>query len=347
MGGRSVPGGGGGGGGGASDARQREEARKRAKDDLDAARKASREKDYSAAMTSAQQVLGNEHANASQKSEAQRILDDAQKKTAGPVGVAGVGARSEMGGGLVGDGGMMAGRFGEVSARGMGMQVPTAAQATTMPLVEHPEKPGVPAIWFHDDTVEAGKTYQYRMRVRMWNRYVNQPKSLARAEDAAKATLEGEWSSPTDPITVAPATHFFVRGMKPDSSAALVEVWKWRRGHWVKQNFEVNVGDVVGGIRKMDPVEGELAAGDEKDGGRARKVDVNFETGAIVLDLRIAKKFPRRIAGSKGAFQWTEGESLVMTYLDPADGQVKERSQAMDANDPIRKMLQSKEGGGA
>jgi hypothetical protein len=206
-------------------------------------------------------------------------------------------------------------------------------------------------VWFHDDTVSAGKTYQYRMRVRMWNRYWGQMKLLAKPEEARKSTLEGEWSAPTDPITVAPATHFFVRGMKPDLSAALVEVWKWRRGNWTKQNFEVNVGDVIGSRKDMEPIEGEVVA-DTKDGkesksgsSASKKVPVDFSTGAIVLDLRVAKKFPKRIAGSKGGFQWADGESLVVTYLDPADGQVKERSQALDTNDPMRKQLQSKEGG--
>ena len=52
------------------------------------------------------------------------------------------------------------------------------------------------ATWFHDDTVEPGKTYRYRLRVDLWNRYVNEPKNLANPEDARRVVLAGEWSQP-------------------------------------------------------------------------------------------------------------------------------------------------------
>jgi hypothetical protein len=53
-----------------------------------------------------------------------------------------------------------------------------------------------------------------------------------------------------------------------------------------------------------------------------------------------------RLAKGKGQFDYTERKSLVLVYLDPADGQVKERIQAMDASDPLRKKLKEQAGDG-
>src|SRR6185295_17362891 len=139
-----------------------------------------------------------------------------------------------------------------------------------------------------------------------WNRYLGQVKAVAKADDARKAYLDGEWSAPTDPITVAPKTHFFVLGKRPESSAANIEVWLWRRGKWVKQSFEANVGDVIGGTKKMDATDVDVAA-DTKDGkdakdsskdAKPKKVDVDFSTDAVVLDLRV-EKVQHRQAGPK------------------------------------------------
>src|SRR4030095_3728383 len=160
-------------------------------------------------------------------------------------------------------------------------------------------------------------------------------RAVAKPEEARKAYLEGEWSAPTDPITVAPSTHFFVVGKRPESSAANVEVWKWIRGKWLKQSFEANVGDVIGGTKKMDPADAGIAETKEtKEGGKdtkdtakdtkPKKVDVDFSPGASVLDLRVEKVQYR--TQTKGGFQWGPRDSLVLTYLDPVDGQVKERS---------------------
>src|SRR5262249_52371793 len=136
---------------------------------------------------------------------------------------------------------------------GMGRRSRSSAGTPAAPLAMHPNATGpCPAVWFHDDTVVPGKTYQYRMRVNLWNRYLGQLKSLANPEDASKAVLAGDWSEPTDPITAAPAIRFFVKCRKPDSAAALIEVWKWRRGDWLRQSFEAAVGDVIGAERKID-----------------------------------------------------------------------------------------------
>lgn len=202
-------------------------------------------------------------------------------------------------------------------------------------VVLHPES-RMPAMWAHDDTAESGKTYRYRARVTMWNRYVGLQRPLKNPEDAAKAVIAGEWSLPSEPITIRPSSYFFVRGPRIGSDAASVEVWRWREGSWIQQAFDVEVGDQIGGIRNV-------RTGDIDERGDEVRADVDFSTGAIVLDIRADEVVPDRIAGRDGAFTYQDKTSLVVVYLDPADGQVKQRVQLLDRYDPIRKELQDQE----
>ncbi|MEW6251089.1 MAG: hypothetical protein AB1716_10610 [Planctomycetota bacterium] len=199
--------------------------------------------------------------------------------------------------------------------------------------VRHPDRSGDVAVWFHDDSVEPGKTYRYRLRVKLWNRYVGR-RNLVREEDKAKADqvlLDGDWSTATSPVTVAPKRHFFVKAAAINEPAAQVDVFAWHKGNWVRDTFKVRVGDVIGGpseVRVPDP-DAEL-----DDTERTKKEIVDFATGAIVLEVREQPVMVRRSAGREGEFAYREAKSLVVVYLDPADGQVKERVADIDRNNP-------------
>ncbi len=203
-------------------------------------------------------------------------------------------------------------------------------------LIKHPET-GVPALWAHDDTVESGKTYRYRARVLLWNRYVGNLRAMKDPADARKTVVPGDWSLIGDPITVRPSTYFFVRGPKIGTDAASLEVWKWRDGSWVSQAFDVERGGAIGG-----PVTG-VRTGDFDAKGDEVRADVDFTTGAIVLDIRTDETVMERIKGSDGSFTYTPKTSMVVTYLDPADGQVKERVQLFERYDPVKKELEAQE----
>ncbi|GMU84134.1 MAG: hypothetical protein AMXMBFR47_40040 [Planctomycetota bacterium] len=331
-------GGGAAGGGGGMSAADKAAAKKEASEKLKEAKEAMSKKDYGAAISAAQQVTANEHASAGDKRQAEGIIADAEKKMAeAPRGAGPVGEFGPRGAGPIGEFGprgaaMPMGddpRMG--GARGM---FAAPQEAGAVELVTHPENKNELAVWFHDDTVEPGKTYQYRMRVNLWNRYMGRLKALKNADDAKKAIVEGEWSAPSDPVIVAPSTHFFVTSLKPGTETAVVEVWKWRQGTWHKQNFEASVGEMIGGEKEIkvdDP---------DAKGGRAT---VDFTTGAVILDLRVEEPIQMRLPAKGGGYNLAERKSLVLVYLDPADGQVKERVQDFDRTDPIRKLLQAQE----
>ncbi|MFO0836994.1 MAG: hypothetical protein U1D55_00585 [Phycisphaerae bacterium] len=366
-GGRGAPAGGGGKGGGASGAfvsgaqntaAMKEQAQKQAREDLAEAEKAFKAKDYMRAGELARNVANNEHASNKQKQDAEKLVADIDEKMKKDASMAGIGEGGMMmggkgGGGKGGGGGNMppagVNPYGPGSAAagggkgggmapsvGGGNMAPGAMTMgggggggggtpglPTIDLVANPET-GVPAVWVHDDSVTAGKTYRYRMRVKLWNRYVGRMKALANPEDAKKSLLVGDWSPASDPITVRPSSYFFVTAPALNNQGVSVDVFKWRGGKWIKQRFSVNVGDVIGNTKKVTI--------DKKP------EEVDFSTGAVVLDIR-NENVKVRLPGQKGAFSYRDRPSLVVAYLDPADGQVRERVLEFDRADPEKKRL--------
>lgn len=178
-------------------------------------------------------------------------------------------------------------------------------------LITHPAQRDKVAIWFHDDSVAAGKTYRYHIRPVLWNRYVGRVRALKNPDEAKFAVIQGDWSLPSAPITVTPVTHYFVASSGLNSSGlARVDVFKWQKGDWLKESFEVGVGDTIGAPRRVGaPING----------------TVDFSTGATVLDIREVPDLPqRRLTGKKGEFEYGSSGTVVIVYLDPVDGRVKQ-----------------------
>ena len=49
-------------------------------------------------------------------------------------------------------------------------------------------------VWAHDDSAEPGRTYRYRARVGLWNRYVGRPELLRDPARAHDSVILGRWS---------------------------------------------------------------------------------------------------------------------------------------------------------
>lgn len=332
------------GGGGGGDPKSA--AKKAAQETLKIARSEMVKKEYDKARNTVSSIINNldiEGGILTQAAklyvEAERHLEKQAAKGGAPTGPVGDFPR----GMPMGEGGgrMPMGEFGgrmpmgEIGGRmpmGEGSRFSPGPTATALELVTHPDKPNQPAVWFHDDSVEAGKTYRYRMRVNLWNRYVGQSQLLRDPKDGARTVLVGEWSPASDPISVTPSTYFFLNSAKPDKSGARVDVYKWRNGAWMKQSFDVTVGDVIGGQvrKKLEETDAE---------GKPITETIDFSTGATVLDLRFDEQVDVRVRAAKSEFNYRTMPQLVMVYLDPADGQVKERVLESDKSDPVRKKL--------
>ncbi len=232
------------------------------------------------------------------------------------------------------------GRAGRILAQAEQLQGQTGPGGSNRPegWVLNPESDEVePAVWFHDDRVEPGKTYRYRMRLRLWNRYVGKRDALRDPTQASRATVVGDWSLPSAPVTVAPKRHFFVRGRQfGDEVAANVDVFVWHGGYWYKEDFTVQVGDVIGDVKT-------ILTNEYDESGNQVRAPVDFSTGAVVLDIRPDEPTLYRRSVGNGEFTYNEAKSLVLVYLDPADGQVKQRIDRQDRADPTYKELKEQQ----
>jgi hypothetical protein len=184
----------------------------------------------------------------------------------------------------------------------------------------------VVAVWFHDDTAVPGRTYRYRLRVDLWNRYVNRPSDLANPDDAKRVVLTGEWSAPSEPIAAPPGIEFFVQPRPaPGGEAVQVEVWKWHDGWWYAQTFDVKPGDSIGG-KAMVTID-ELSETD------AVRQEIDFSTGAVVESIALEEALSAELAGERNA-RLVGRPTIVLTYKD-ADGTVHRKAAIVDAGDPL------------
>lgn len=191
---------------------------------------------------------------------------------------------------------------------------------------------GRAAVWFHDDTVEPGKTYRYRLRVNLWNCCAGRPKLLKHASQAWHSVVPGQWSDASAPIAVAPDRYFFVCGAQPRLHTVTAEVWKWHRGDWVRRRFPVGVGDVIGGVSEVKLRQ----VGDPQT--CAHKID--FCTRAIVLDLSFDEELSVRMPALNAApFSYRVTHSAGASIYDPLSGQLQQRWVALDRFDPLRRRL--------
>jgi hypothetical protein len=301
------------GGGGASVARaevdEKRAARTQIRKDLTEAKKMLGRKEYEDAQRLAGQIMRDTYATKGDIGKAEQIVKAAERWLE---------IQAERAGG----------RMATTGRRGAS----SYSQRDQIELITNPTT-DEPAVWFHDDTVEAGKTYRYRMRVKLWNRYVGRLRPMKDPGQAKQSVVVGDWSFASDPITVTPSRYFFVSGGRPADQSASVDVWTWRNGFWIKQRFDVAIGDVIGGVQRT-------RTGEYDEDGDEVVADVDFTTGAVVLDLRFDDSVEQRRRANDGVFTYNEKTSTVLVYLDPADGQVKERALIFDRRDRKRKELE-------
>lgn len=144
-------------------------------------------------------------------------------------------------------------------------QVPPLVTRKFQPSAEMPDV----EIWFHDDSVESGKTYRYRVRYRMLNPIfglfnVSRPDNLTE-----QFALTSEWSQWSQPIGLDSLVQYFVYGWRPNANTVNFEVFKWENGIWQSEIFQnLQPGDMIGGTRQKN------------------NQAVDFTTGVTVVDIR-------------------------------------------------------------
>ncbi|MCG8407247.1 MAG: hypothetical protein MI923_18775 [Phycisphaerales bacterium] len=157
-----------------------------------------------------------------------------------------------------------------------------------------PEPNRLMPIAAHDLGVIPGHTYRYRMRYEVYNTFVGLPNEMKNQQDAARLTVLSEWSPPSRSIEIESDFQLFLTKSTKKRREVVVSVRKKSRaGGYTVANFDIKVGDEIGG---------------KKTTGRPTG---DFTTGAVCVDI----DFNRRIAGRR---------DVVLVYLDQHSGHLQE-----------------------
>jgi len=167
-------------------------------------------------------------------------------------------------------------------------RAPSAAQTTAAP-TEAARKRVVAWVSAYDTSVMPGVTYQYQMRVALRNPVY----SLARVEDPKvrwAPMLPGEWSQPTQAVTIPPLVQFYFVGVGGDKPN--VELQRWVLGQWIKiPSVQCNLGAPIYFVRRE-----QLRLPGSKDQKTKDTVEVDLSPQAVLVD--VIHNFPYQPEGN-------------------------------------------------
>jgi len=193
--------------------------------------------------------------------------------------------------------------------------------------------------WAHDDTVEPGAKYRYRIRLGLFNPVAG-TNQVAKQDEALKnqVILWSDFSRETDAFEILRTLYFFAIDLQEAAKTATMEVWKYALGYWRNENFKVKPGEVIGkvveteipqpkrGVREYGdtltygPTGSGQAAGPSAtlrpfsysnemrgpEGGIMKPESIDYRTGAVLLDLVEASDW----RGDKTLRRWMYNDAL-------------------------------------
>jgi hypothetical protein len=146
--------------------------------------------------------------------------------------------------------------------------------------------------WAHDDTVEPGNTYRYRVRVGVFNPVAGT--GQVRAEDASyddKVILWSDFSAVTETVAIPRRVYFFPLSVQEAARAADVQVCRYALGYWYSEQFAVKRGEVIGKTAKVTPTPAEQKQKDKEALVTLQEQEaklpemIDYTTGAVLVDL--------------------------------------------------------------
>ena len=163
-----------------------------------------------------------------------------------------------------------------------------------------PVRPQDVSIWAHDDTVQPGKTYRYRVRYTLLNPLFNKPGAAKNPADARVFAIESPFSDWGPAIEVPSLTNFFIANALMNQGKVRFDVYHWEKGQQHHTVVTAGPGDMIA----------------------SNQNGVKFDTGHTIVELRPAVR---------------GGDPVV--YLANGKGQAVVRTQRGDLNHPIYKKL--------
>ncbi len=193
-------------------------------------------------------------------------------------------------------------------------------------------------IWAHDAAVGSiinGETYQYRIRFRIYNRLAGGVDKFSNPDLAATVYIAGEWSEPSDPVVIEPATKFFVTSDVQKDEEVGVEFFQWFGGVWVKptRRIKATIGETIRDTQRTP-----APAVDNPN--VVDNPEVNFLADAAIVDIDFDRAFRERKAGAtaNGVRFGTPSPTCSVVYVD-SEGRLHERLVSLDKINPEKREM--------
>lgn len=132
--------------------------------------------------------------------------------------------------------------------------------------------------WAHDDTVEAEKTYRYRLRLGVFNPIAGTEQLVEQDEwQKDKVILWSEFSESSEAIEIPPRLCFFAREIQEAAKTVTVTVSRHVLGYWYSADFMVKAGETIGSVLGLEPLESQeqLTVPEQ----------IDYTTGAVLIDV--------------------------------------------------------------
>jgi hypothetical protein len=133
--------------------------------------------------------------------------------------------------------------------------------------------------WAHDDTVEPGNSYRYRIRLGVFSPIAGTNKFKEQAEDLKnKIVLWSEFSEVKEIVHVPGTLYFFPQDVKESAKVVTVQVSKYTLGYWYSKDFAVKPGEVIGKVTELEPAKGGNIMSTTPEA-------IDYTTGVVLVDV--------------------------------------------------------------
>jgi len=132
--------------------------------------------------------------------------------------------------------------------------------------------------WAHDNTVEAGKRYRYRIRIGVFNPIAGE--DFFCADDMGfknEVILWSDFSGVSEDVIVPAKCYFFPVKVREADNSVTVQVCRYVLGKWYSNNFNVRSGEEIGKVVKTPVL--------EQRGNDRIPDEIDYLTGAVLVDI--------------------------------------------------------------
>ena len=141
--------------------------------------------------------------------------------------------------------------------------------------------------WAHDDTVVTGESYQYRIRIGVFNPIAGRD-WFRQDEEHLKndVILWSSYSDVTETVAIDPMLYIFPVDTTRESGGVKVEVAKYHFGRWRSEQFEVWPGESIGMAIEIEKERGTATMLPGSAGVSTPKLEeIDFTTGRFLVDV--------------------------------------------------------------